>query len=119
MTRRPVAYVAHPIGGDVAGNLARALRWLRWLIDRHPTMAFSVPWHPYCLALDNQNNAHRARGIEDDLAVLARCEVIVLVGGRLSPGMSIELDRARVLGLEVIDYLDLGAEPPPEGASDR
>lgn len=113
MTRR-ICYVAHPVAGDVVGNLARALRWLRWLIDRHPEIAFAMSWHPYCLTLDERDEDHRVRGMEDNLTILLRCDAIVLCGGRLSPGMEVELALARRQGLEVIDYLELGAEPPKE-----
>lgn len=110
--RRLVAYVAHPVAGDVERHLAQARRWLRWLIDTHPSIAFAIPWLPYVEVSDDTNPAHRIRGVEDDLAMLDRCDQLVLVGGRLSPGMELEVSRARHRGLPVIDYLHLGPLPP-------
>lgn len=41
----PVLYVAHPVSGDVEANLARARRWLRWLVDLDDR-------HAFCHAVD-------------------------------------------------------------------
>lgn len=111
---RVVAYVAHPVGGDVAGNLARAKRWLRWLIRNHRDVSFVVPWLPYCEVLDDADPEQRARGMADGEAVLRRCDVIVLVGGHLSTGMEAELLLAQRVGLRCINHLPLGEEPPSE-----
>jgi hypothetical protein len=112
MSRR-IWYVAHPVGDgpDRASNVARAKRWVRWLIGRYTECAISVPWLPYVELLD-ESPENRARGIGDDLAVLRRCDTIVLVGGVVTPGMKAELEEARHRGLEVLDLTHLGAEPP-------
>jgi hypothetical protein len=109
---RRLAYVAHPIGKDVSNNLARARRWFVWLWHRHPELSLCMPWLAPCEVLDDQDPETRRRGLEDDLIVLGRCDLIILVGGELSPGMATELATARRLGLAQIDYLYLGAEPP-------
>ncbi len=109
-----IAYVAHPVGPDGperVANLERVRRWIRWLIDTRPDLALSIPWLPYCEVLD-ESPINRQRGIRDGIAMLDRCDAIVLVGGRMSPGMVDELRRAAMRGLKVIDLLHLGAEPP-------
>lgn len=50
--------------------------------------------------------------MRDDLAMLRRCDGIVLCGGRLSKGMALELEAAREAGLWVISLLNIGAQPP-------
>lgn len=105
-----IYYLAHPVSGDVPGNVARALRWLRWLVGQHPDWAISAPWIPYVLGLDESTD--RARGLRDDVAMVRRCDGIILAGGRLSQGMAVELGAARAGGLHVLDLLHLGAEPP-------
>lgn len=108
--RVPVMYVAHPVSGDVEANLARARRWLRWLVDCYPGFAFCLPWMAYVQALDEAT--HRERGLRDDLEMLRRCDGIILVGGRLSSGMALEKGVAEDAALEVHDMLHLGEEPP-------
>lgn len=110
--KRPVWYVAHPVGGDVVGNLSRVRDWLRFLLDEYPDTAFTIPWLAYVEVLDESLDAHRIRGIRDDLAMLERCDGLVLVGGRISPGMELELTHATEHGLQVIDLLYLGKEAP-------
>jgi hypothetical protein len=114
----PVVYVAHPVGADtatgIAANVARAHRWLAWLLAAEPDVAFCMPWAPYVATLPE--DAHnRARGLRDDLAMVGRCDAIVLVGGRLSSGMALERAEARRLGLAVHDWTRLGEEPPAIG----
>jgi len=110
--RIQMAYVAHPVGPDGparVANLERVQRWLRWLIISHEGVAFSIPWLPYCMVLDE---GQRRRGMRDNFAGLARCDSIVLCGGEMSPGMQAERDEALRLGLPVVDYLHYGLEPP-------
>jgi hypothetical protein len=113
MTR--VYYMAHPVSGDVPGNVARALRWLRYLVDQHPYWAISAPWIPYVLGLTEETD--RARGLRDDVEMVKRCDGIILVGGRLSQGMALELGFARARRLHELNLLHLGAEPPAAAVS--
>lgn len=108
-----LGYVAAPVGAgaDRAENLRRVLRWLPWLVANYPDHAFLIPWLPYCQAFE-ETPEHRARGIEDDIVALRRCDDIFLVGGRLSPGMADELAIAKSCSQGVYDLLELGAEPP-------
>lgn len=108
-------YVAHPVGSDttqgIRDNLERAQRWFRWLVQSFPDAAFTMPWLPYCLVLE-ETEANRERGIRDDLEALRRCDGIVLCGGRISSGMQQEIDVALELGLEYKSVLHLGVDPP-------
>lgn len=110
-----VLYLAHPVSAPnaagIAENLARARRWLRWLVD-HTAHAICCPWLPYVEVLPDDSDANRARGLRDDLAILERCDAIVLCGGRLSSGMSLEKMHALSHGLKVADLLTFGREPP-------
>lgn len=108
-----VVYLAHPVSAPdaagVAANLARARRWLRWFVE-HTDFAICAPWIPYVETLDEVD--HRARGLRDDLAMLARCDAIVLVGGRVSSGMRGERDWAHRHELDICTLVELGEEPP-------
>lgn len=113
--RKLVAYLAHPVSApDQAGvdvNLANARAWLRWLVENTP-WAVSAPWMPYVETLDEPT--HRARGLADDLAMLERHDLIVLVGGRVSAGMALERGHAVKRGLRVLDLTRMGASPPED-----
>lgn len=109
---RPIFFVAHPVGGDVAGNLARTFRWLRWLTETHPYRIYTVPWVAEVMTFDDANPSERAASIERNRAIIGRCDGIVLVGGRISTGMSIELAAAQAHQLDVLDLTYLGEEPP-------
>ncbi len=109
--RKTVAYMAHPIGqGEQRpGNIARAMRWHRYLVEATP-YAICTPWIPYVLTLEEAT--HRDRGVADDLEIARRCDRIILVGGKLSDGMRREEDLFKSLGKPIEDMLHLGAEPP-------
>lgn len=119
-----VVYLAHPLGGEVDANAARARRWLRWLMDREPDVAFCCPWLPFVDvgypdekrgpgAIDPDSMPeYRNRCLRDDIAIARLCGGIVLVGGRVSPGMQQEADAVRESGGFVIDLTMLGDEPP-------
>lgn len=104
-----VAYIAHPVGDgeDRAKNIENVNKWFEWLFH-HTDYALSVPWEIYVRHLDE---SHRARAMRDDLESLSRCDVIILTGGRISPGMATELQTARVLGIEIVDLTSVGYEP--------
>lgn len=107
-----VVYIAHPLGSNRTIrelNRERASRWLAWAAEQG--VAPVADW----IILSGQwteSDANRARGLEIDKALVARCDELWLVGGRVSEGMKVEADAARASGVEVIDMTDLGDEPP-------
>lgn len=119
-----VVYLAHPLGDDVDNNAARARRWLRWLMNCEPTRAFCCPWLPFIDvgypdekrgpgAIDPDSMpAYRIRCLRDDVTIAARCDGIVLCGGKISPGMRAEAAACLDAGGWVVDLTGLGAEPP-------
>lgn len=112
-TKRHVYYVAHPVAGDVEGNINKALRWLAWLRKNDKTVVYTAPWIPYLLAGDDDNDPElREQGLLDDIELATRCNGIVLVGGRVSSGMARERDAVIAAGLEVVDMTHMGSEPP-------
>lgn len=97
---RLILYVAHPLGApDRAGlddNVRRAMRWLSWLRRSFPETTFIAPWIAAVLSgEDDADPAQREAGLVDADAVVARCDGVVLCGGRVSSGMARERDAAR------------------------
>jgi hypothetical protein len=95
----------------VRDNLDSALSWLRWLVG-NTDWAISAPWIPYVQALNDATSSHRERGLRDDCAMAARCDGIILVGGRISSGMEREWNAVKDRDGWVLDLLHLGPTPP-------
>ena len=111
--RRLVLYMAHPLGGDVDANLKRALRWLAWLRRTRPEATIIAPWIAAVMSIgDDGTPEERAAGLLDDCTVVGRCDVLVLVGGRVSSGMAMERAAAIDHGIDELDLTHLGVEPP-------
>jgi hypothetical protein len=107
-----VVYIAAPLGAghDRGANLARAARWVAWATLAHG-VAVIADWIILADELA-ETPANRGRGLESDMALIARCDELWLVGGRISPGMHLESAEAQRLGLTVVDMTALGFEPP-------
>lgn len=115
-----VVYLAHPVSGDVAGNIAKAKKWVRWIEEKFTGIAVVASWITECEIWDDDNPAHRAAGFERDLAVLDRCDELWLVGPRVSKGMQYERAFADKRLLRVRDFTSLGLElPPGMGVAER
>jgi hypothetical protein len=100
-----VIYLAHPVSGDVAGNLAEARRWIRWIYDNVPGIAIVATWITECEVLDDGNPEHRKMGLQHDVAVVGRCDAILLVGPKFSTGMQAELIAAEARGLRILTFI--------------
>lgn len=102
--------MAHPVSGDVQGNLARAKRWLAWLLREYPGAVVIAPWiHDIeALPLKDARPADRELGLMRCETIAARCDLVILVGGRISEGMR----REAAVGRDVLDLTTLGEEPP-------
>ena len=99
-----IIYIAHPISGDIAGNLEKIR-----LIVRKINLCYNdvVPMAPYwldCHALDDKIPEERERGIKNDIAVLESglIQEVWLYGNRISTGMQHEIDLAVRLGIRVV-----------------
>ena len=101
-------YLAHPVAGDVPGNVAKAKRWLGFLMIQLPGVAINCPWLP----MIDAGNEEIDRALRDDLEMARRCDGILLTGGRVSSGMIEERDACSEEGGEVFDLSFLGSEPP-------
>lgn len=115
-------WLAHPLGagtrrGELV-NLQAAEAWLAALSHAEPDAAIIAPWITSLRAQidDDRDPAARARAMRRNLAVVRRCEGIVLCGPRLSPGMREELREALEHDLEVAWLI--GHEPPASATCD-
>lgn len=106
-----VVYVAHPLGAgpDRERNRANASAWCGRL-GRELKVCCVADWITLSGQWDEETG--RELGLRCDLALIARCDEIWLTGGRVSPGMALELAEARRLGKLVRDFTPLGYDVP-------
>lgn len=102
-----IAYIAHPISGDVQANLEKILAIVRDINLNEPDV---VPFAPYwidCHALNDNIPKERERGIKNDITLLKAGFIteVRLYGNRISNGMQHELDLAKSLGIPVHSYI--------------
>lgn len=103
--KKRIAYIAHPIGGDVEDNL-KSLRRVIYNINKYEKD--TVPFCPYyadVVSLDDNDPLQRARGIENDMAILKRpgmVDELRLYGERISDGMKDEIMVAVNMGIPVV-----------------
>lgn len=107
-----VVYVAHPLGAgkDRESNRHSAAMWAAWIAWEYGH-AIVADWIVLA-GVWPETHELRARGLAIDFALIARCDELWLVGGRVSPGMEMEADEARRLGKPVIDMTHLGRLAP-------
>ena len=91
-----IVYIAHPIGGDVKGNIAKVLKIVRQI---NLTEKDVVPLAPYLadlLCMDDSNPEERQRGMLNDFAVIKSGMIneLWIYGPKLSKGMREEIATA-------------------------
>ncbi|MCK9452843.1 MAG: hypothetical protein M0Q90_14205 [Bacteroidales bacterium] len=96
-----IAYIAHPISGDVAGNLKRIEAIGRKINNEEPD---TVPFANYffdCYTLSDDIPAERARGIKNNNALMRKgfIDELRLYGNTISPGMIHEIEIALQLNI--------------------
>lgn len=106
---RLVLYMAHPLGGDVIGNINLAKRWLTWLRRSFPETTFIAPWIAAILAgEDDADPVQREAGLVDACATIKLLGGVVWVGGAVTDGMGREGESA----IMIFDLTFLGILPP-------
>lgn len=99
-----IAYIVHPIAGDVYGNIEKILAIVKQINLTRPDV---VPFAPYIadvLAMDDNDSAQRERGIDNDIAILGSGIVneLWIYGSKISAGMQAEIELATSMGIPVI-----------------
>ncbi len=100
----------------IRSNVANAKRWRAWLASRFPAVSFIAPW---IAAIDGGGDddldpEQRARGLRDCCRTISVCDGLVLVGGRISRGMTEEREYAR----RSLDLTQVGRTPPVDSWDD-
>ena len=113
MSRMRIVYVAAPLNAPtregIEVNRARASRWVAWAARQG--VAPIATWITLSGQWD-ESPENRERGLRIDFALIERCDALWLVGGRVSQGMRLEAEHARIFGVPVVDLTEYGPEPP-------
>lgn len=92
-------YVASPYAGDVKKNIEFAKKACRHVMNEGH--AFFAPHLLYPQFLNDKNPAERQAGLNMGLAILTRCDELWCYGGRISPGMLLEIQEASRIGIPI------------------
>lgn len=111
-----ISYIAHPVSGDVKGNIEKIIGIVRAM---NLNLSDTVPFVPYLAdlyALDDNIPEERERGIKNGIALIKAGFIteMRLYGNRISNGMRAEIALADELKIPVIPMtwqtqLDLAA----------
>ena len=99
-----IAYIAHPIGGNVKSNLMKVRKIARQInIDEPDTLPFA-PYYLDCICMDDSNPEERERGIKNDTYLLETgiIDELRLYGDQISKGMYDEILIALREQIEVV-----------------
>lgn len=103
-----VAYIAHPISGDVEVNIKKLVEIARKINLEEPAV---VPFIPYLFdlhALRDDVKEERARGIKNSIELFKRgiIDEVRLYGNRISEGMRAEITLAEGLDIRIVPMTD-------------
>ena len=98
-----IVYIAHPISGDIEGNLAKIRKIVREINMTMPDVVPLVPYYADIVSMDDNIPEERERGIKNDTAVLKSGIIMELwlFGDKISKGMQAEIVIAEKEGIPV------------------
>lgn len=99
-----IVYIAHPISGDIEGNLAKIREIVRTIALHQPGIIQFVPYYVDIVSLDDNDPEERQRGIDNDTELFNRhvMDEIWLFGDKLSKGMKAKIKLAHKLDIPII-----------------
>lgn len=99
-----VAYLAHPIGGQVLQNLEKVKSIARQINLQEPDTVPFVPYFIDCHCLDDGVIVERLRGIKNNVELMQRgfIDELRLYGDKISSGMQAEIQLAHKLGIKIV-----------------
>lgn len=99
-----IIYIAHPISGDIEGNLYKIRKIVREICLTNADVVPFVPYYVDIVSLDDNNPIERQRGIENDKEIFQRgiIDEVWIYGDKISNGMKAEIQLAYSLNIPVI-----------------
>lgn len=104
-----IAYIAHPISGNIEENLKSIREIVRYININEPDTVPFVPYYADVVSLDDNNPEERKRGIKNDKRLLESgiIDQVRLYGKTISKGMWEEI---RIADRENIDVVPMTEE---------
>lgn len=114
-------YLSHPLSGSTdeerQRNRENATRWAAFIAWRCQ-VAICADW--IILSSIWSETQGRELGLKLDCEQVRRCDAVIVVGGRISSGMRIEIVAAKFSNKPICDLSKLGYEAPSfDGATTR
>jgi len=99
-----ICYIAHPISGDIKGNLEKIRKIARQINLEEPDTVPFAHYYLDCFALNDDVPEERERGIKNDIELMKRgfIDEVRLYGDKVSKGMAAEMLLAKELGILVV-----------------
>jgi hypothetical protein len=100
---KEVAYIAHPIAGDVYGNIQEILKIVNEIYVNEPGVTPFTPYLAGIMTGTEDTPETRERGLKEDEFYISSGIVtsVRLYGTKISSGMEREINRAHELGVQV------------------
>ena len=101
--KKKIIYIAHPISGNLHGNLSAISDIYNYLSIEDKVIPF-VPYFATVLSLDDDMPELRAIGFSHNEAIFNSgiIDEVWLYGPRISEGMQIEIGWADALGIPIV-----------------
>lgn len=98
-----IVYIAHPISGDIEGNLAKIREIVKGINTHFTDIVPFVPYYSDVVSMDDTIPELRARGIANDNEMFRRkvMDELWVYGDHISSGVKAEIDLAVSLGIPV------------------
>lgn len=99
-----IAYIAHPVGGDIENNIAKIINIIREINLLTEDVVPFAPYLPDLFALHDEIPEERERGIKNDIELFNRnfIDELRLYGNKISSGMKAEIELCNTLGIPVV-----------------
>lgn len=106
--RMKIVYIAHPIGGDVASNLADLRRIIKIINLAHEDIVPFVPYYADAVSMNDDEPQERSRAMKNCISVLRSglVDEIWLTGSRISPGMQQEVAECATMKIPVLTLIN-------------
>lgn len=89
-------YICAPLGGDVKGNLEKAIQYTRYALESGVVPVVS---HFYAFCLNDNIKEERKLGMDAGIELLKGCDEIWVFGDKITSGMSNEIEIAKFLNI--------------------